>query len=115
MSPTPTHQSSTVTPLPQLWLEQWLDANTPTARLQLQWLKAMDQMIESEATFMLACLNANLRMSECLLDPDRLTRHAELSDCYQEIMTDVTEASMARLSKVTELSREFREQLWEEL
>ncbi|APX93155.1 hypothetical protein BWR19_09550 [Halomonas sp. 1513] len=115
MSPTPQRPSPATTPLQQLWLEQWLDANAPAARLQLQWLKAMDKIIESEAEFMLACLNANLRIGECMLDPDRLRSGDTLGDCYQEIMNDVTEASLTRLNKVTELSHDFRQQLWEEL
>ena len=115
MSPTPHPPSLPLTPLPQLWLEQWLDASAPATRLQLQWLRAMDQIIESEATFMLACLNANLRIGECMLDPERLRSESALGDCYQEIMNEVTEASLARLNKVTELSHEFRQQLWEEL
>ncbi|MDR5905956.1 hypothetical protein [Franzmannia qiaohouensis] len=115
MTPTTKHSSSATAPLTQLWLEQWQATNAPAARVQLQWLKAMNQIIESEATFMLACLNANLRIGECMLDPDRLRSDTALNDCYEEIMNEVAEASLARLDKVTELSHEFRRQLWEEL
>ncbi|MBD3894276.1 hypothetical protein IEI94_00225 [Halomonas sp. ML-15] len=114
MSQTP-YTMSSLTPLTQLWLAQWQEAGAPAARLQLQWLKTMDQIIESEAAFMLACLDANLRINECLLDPDRLAGKNPLNDCYQDIMNDVTEASLARLNKVSELSHDFRQQLWEEL
>lgn len=116
MAPATAHSPTyPLTPLTQLWLAQCLEASAPVSRLQLSWLKTMDDIVECEVDFMFICMNSCIRMSECLLKPGALHDKASLESCYQDILSDVTEASFARFDKVAELSHEFRQQLWEEI
>ncbi|MCH4563628.1 hypothetical protein MKP05_10855 [Halomonas sp. EGI 63088] len=97
------------------WLHHWMDATHPMVRIQLAWMESLLEAVQVEAEFMAACAASNQKVSKCFSDPETLRSPASLSHCYHEAAKDMADAHMARLGKVAELPKDFRQRLWEEI
>lgn len=109
-------------PMVDWWLHHYLDSATPVARMQLAWMESLGDAMQLEAEFLSACAASGEKMARCLTDGQTLKDPAAIGEFYRDIVSDVADAHMSRLhahmsslKKVSELSQEFREQLWEEI
>jgi len=96
------------------WMQQWLETSTPLARMQLVWLQALGEAMQHEAEFLKVVASSGEKVSRCLCNQETPTP-AELSSCYQEAALNVADAAMQRFHKVSELSHDLRERIWDEL
>lgn len=97
------------------WMHHWMDASHPLARLQSAWMESVIETIEVEAEFLNACMLSNAKVWSCLADTRSLADSASLHSVYHEVAKDITDAHMARLGKVAELPKDFKQRLWEEI
>ncbi|MFC3285403.1 hypothetical protein [Litchfieldella rifensis] len=102
-------------PVVEWWMQHWMDAATPMARMQLAWMETVGEAIQHEAEFLTACAMSSERMAKCFMDQEMHKDPATLGECYHNMVKQVTDAHLTRMGKVTELSNEFRERVWEEL
>ncbi|GHE19651.1 hypothetical protein [Halomonas urumqiensis] len=101
-------------PMFDWWQEQWLKGPNPVARMQLAWLESMADAMQFEAQFIKALAESSARMSECF-EGDAPRTHAELQACYQSLVKDITDAHVKRVDFANQLTKEFRQRIWEEL
>lgn len=97
------------------WMHHWMDASHPLARLQSAWMESVVEAIEVEAEFLNACMLSNAKVWSYLADTRSLEDCASLHSVYHEVAKDITDAHMARLGKVAELPKDFKQRLWEEI
>ena len=97
------------------WMHHWMDASHPLARLQSAWMESVIEAIEVEAEFLNACTLSNAKVWSYLADARSLADSASLHSVYHEVAKDMTDAHMARLGKVAELPKDFKQRLWEEI
>lgn len=109
----PTHGS--VDAMTAWWLHQWLETMAPVARLQMVWLETLGDAMRHEAEFLSALAASGDRLSRCAWNQDLLRDPSTLASCYHGMAGEMTEATLKRMVKVTELSRDFRERIWDEL
>ncbi|MCH4565011.1 hypothetical protein MKP05_18085 [Halomonas sp. EGI 63088] len=102
-------------PMLAWWQQQWLQNASPLARMQLAWMESLAEAMQFEAQYFKAMAESGQRMAECVGGEDAPSTPAEVQECYQKLVKDVTDAQMKRMEKATQLSHEFRERIWEEL
>lgn len=114
--PTPlTLVSDNSYPATTWWMHQWLATMLPFAKAQLSCWEAFGNLMQHEAEFFRTMATSSEQLARCTWDPDMLRDPTAMTSCYQAIAGDMTEATMKRMLRVTELSRDFRECLWDEL
>ncbi|GHC27349.1 hypothetical protein [Aidingimonas halophila] len=106
---------ATSEPLVNLWLKHCMDPATPVLKLQLAWLESVSDAVRFEADFLTACADSSGKLVNCMMNPTTYRDPEQLGECYQQAWQQVTEAGVTQMSHATELSREFRERLWEEI
>ncbi|WP_372610036.1 hypothetical protein [Halomonas sp.] len=117
-----THKSSTANPAPaatqpmmEWWQTQWRRNAVPMARVQLAWMESIAEAMYFEAQVLKAIAESNQRLAGCFQGEDAPCTPQEFQASYQQLIQDVTDAQMERLQKATELSMDFRRQVWEEI
>lgn len=108
-------ESPTVEPMLAWWQQQWLQSATPLARMQLAWMESLAEAMQFEAQYLQTMAESSQRIAECFSGKDAPSTPAEMHECYQKLVKDVTDAQMKRMEKATQLSHEFRARIWEEL
>ncbi|MFY0990256.1 hypothetical protein [Halomonas sp. C05BenzN] len=106
---------STADPLLSWWQQQWLQGANPMARMQLAWMESLAEAMEFEAQYLQAMAESGQRLAECFQSDTPPSTPAEVQECYQKLVSDVTDAHMRRMEKATQLSHEFRKRVWEEI
>ena len=101
--------------MPGWWLHQWLDTTTRIARVQLAWLDVMAELTRHEADFLKVAARNGERLSRCAWDEATRTDPTILTQCYHKAATEMADAALIKLTKVSELSHDFREQIWDEI
>lgn len=102
-------------PICDWWRQHWMDASHPMIRLQQAWTASLVEAVQLEIEFLSVCTQANSRVASCLADPRALQNPAVLGRCCQDAAKEVVDAQGARLDRVTQLPKEFRQRLWEEI
>jgi hypothetical protein len=102
-------------PMMEWWQAQWQQNAAPMARMQLAWMESIADAMKFEAQFLQAIADSNQRMANCFQGEDAPCTPEEFRASYQQLIQDVTDAQMERLQKATDLSMEFRKQIWEEI
>ncbi|MGJ7457862.1 hypothetical protein [Halomonas sp. RA08-2] len=102
-------------PILNWWMQHWMDASHPLARLQRAWMESTLEAIQVEAEFLSAWNQSSRKVAECLSDPQTLFNPATLTGCYRQAATDLGDAQMTRLGKVAELPQDFKDRIWEEI
>ncbi|EPC04310.1 hypothetical protein L861_03040 [Litchfieldella anticariensis FP35 = DSM 16096] len=121
--PTATHSAASASepvleasqPVIEWWMQHWMDAATPMARMQLAWMETVSDAMHHEAEFLMACASSSERMAKCFMEQESLKNPAMLGECYNDMVKEVANAHLSRMGKVAELSSEFRQKLWEEI
>lgn len=97
------------------WMRQWLETMLPFTRVQLSCWEAFGHLLQQEGEFFRTLAASSEQLARCTWNQDMLRDPAAMASCYQAVAGDMAEATMKRMIKVTELSRDVRECLWEEL
>ncbi|MDW5375613.1 hypothetical protein R6258_01650 [Halomonas sp. HP20-15] len=111
----PSVPSPLTMPRPYWWLQQWLDTQSRLLRLQLAWLDASADFAHQEAEFIKLTVQASERLSRCGFPGVNDQSPEQLMHCYHRTVNEISEAAYARLRRVSELSHDFREQIWDEI
>ncbi|WP_129138406.1 hypothetical protein [Modicisalibacter coralii] len=101
--------------LPSWWMQQWLESTAPITRMQLAWLQTMSEAMQHEAEFLKVVATSSEKLARCAWDPEALRDPSALSSCYQQAASEVANAAARRFSKVSELSHDLRERIWDEI
>lgn len=107
--------SPLATPLPYWWLQQCLDAQSRLLRLQLVWLDVTSELVHHEAEFIKLTVQAGERLARCDLSEKNTQGSERLMHCYNRAVNEINDAAFARLRRISELSHDFREQIWDEI
>lgn len=102
-------------PMQAWWHQYCLLSTMPMVRLQIAWLENVTQAMQMEAQLFQALAKSSEKLTLCLTDNPHHCNAAEFTEHYQEMVKTLTDANMERLTKVSQLSHEFRRSLWEEL
>lgn len=102
-------------PMMEWWQAQWHKNTAPMARVQLAWMESIAEAMQFEAQFLKAIAESNQRLAGCFQGEDASCTPEEFRASYQQHIQDVTDAHMERLQKATELSMDFRKQIWDEI
>ncbi|WP_053070654.1 hypothetical protein [Halomonas sp. PR-M31] len=100
---------------PIWWLNQWMETANSAARLQLIWWDMVGNAMHQEAEFFKIMANSTERMAQGVMNQDLLRDPAAMATHYRQIAKDINEATMNRMTKVSNLSEDFRDRLWEEM
>ncbi|WP_136067621.1 hypothetical protein [Modicisalibacter radicis] len=103
------------TSLPYWWLRQCLDAQSRLLRLQLVWLDVATEIAQHEVEFIRLTAQAGERMTRCGFNEKSSKSAEQLMHCYNRAVTEINDAAFARLRRISELSHDFREQIWDEI
>lgn len=101
-------------PMVEWWQAQW-QSNAPMARIQLAWMESLAEAMKFEAQFLKTVAESNQRMADCFQGGDSPCTPEDFRESYQQLIQEVSDAHMERMQKATELSRDFRKQIWEEI
>lgn len=101
-------------PMMEWWQKQFSQGATPMARMQLAWMQSMADAMQFEAQFLQALAESGQKIAQCF-DGEAPQTPAEMQECYQKLIAEVTEAQMERMKKAAELSHDFRRRVWEEI
>ncbi|MDW7748799.1 hypothetical protein [Halomonas sp.] len=113
--PSPVSLIEASLPVCDWWRLHWMDASHPMIRLHQAWMASLVEAAQLEVEFLSVCTLANSRVASCLADPWALRKPADLARCCQDAAREVVDAQEARLDRVTQLPKEFRQRLWEEI
>lgn len=113
--PSPVSLIEASLPVCDWWRLHWMDASHPMIRLQQAWMASLVEAAQLEVEFLSVCTLANSRVASCLADPQTLQNPAVLGRCYQDATREMVDAHGARIDRVTQLPKEFRQRLWEEI
>lgn len=102
-------------PVCDWWLKHCMDATHPVARLQQAWIASLVEALQLEAEFLSVCTTAGSRVVNCLADQQALQDPAVLGRCCHDAAQEVVDAHSARVGRMTQLPKEFRQRLWEEI
>ncbi|CAM4172006.1 hypothetical protein VRRI112168_16655 [Vreelandella rituensis] len=97
------------------WSQQMLQSCVPLIKMQETWLKSLTQAMEVETEFLHTLAESGEKLSQCFTADDGPPSHEEIADCYQHMLNTMKEAHYNRMSKVAELTTDFRRQLWDEI
>ncbi|MGC3872388.1 hypothetical protein ACPF7Z_03830 [Halomonas sp. GXIMD04776] len=100
---------------PAWWMQQWMETVNTTTRLQLVWLNMLGSAMQQEAEFFKIMAVSTEKLAHGAMNQDLLRDPSAMVAHYQEVADDITQATMNRMNKVTELSQDFRECLWDEI
>nr|WP_299240915.1 hypothetical protein [uncultured Halomonas sp.] len=103
------------TPVWCWWLQQWLEIANTTTQLQLIWWDMLGNAMHQEAEFFKVMANSTEKLARGAMNQELLRNPAAMAAHYQEITGDVTQATMNRMTKVSNLSNDFRRCIWEEI
>ncbi|SHE89298.1 hypothetical protein SAMN02745148_01351 [Modicisalibacter ilicicola DSM 19980] len=101
--------------LPSWWMQQWMESANASARLQLVWLEMLGNAMQQEAEFFKIMAISTEKLAHGAMNQELLGDPTAMAAHYQEVAGEIHEATMNRMHKVTELSKDFRECLWEEI
>ncbi|TDO13924.1 MULTISPECIES: hypothetical protein [Halomonas] len=96
------------------WQKQFSQGTTPMTRIQLAWMQSIAEAMQLEAQFLLTLAESGLKIAKCL-EGEAPRTPAEMQECYQKLINEVTEAQMERMKQAAELSHDFRRRVWEEI
>ena len=102
-------------PVINWWLNYWMGAASPVARMQVAWMETLFDAMQMEAELLTACAASQQQMLKCLTDQQTLKDPAAMGGCYQDVMHDFINAHLNRMDKVTEMAEDFRQRVWEEI
>ncbi len=101
-------------PMLEWWQQQWLKGGNPMARMQVAWMESMAEAMKFEAEFLKAIAESGEQLAKCF-DEDGPSNQEELQECYQKLVTSVTDAQKKRMEQSAQLSHDFRAKIWEEI
>ncbi|RUR34727.1 hypothetical protein ELY33_00670 [Vreelandella andesensis] len=97
------------------WQHYCLLSTMPIVRCQVAWLENVTQAMQLEAELFQAIAKSSEKLTLCLTDNNKNCNAKEFTEQYQEMVKTLTDANIERFTKVSQLSHEFRRNLWEEI
>lgn len=114
--PSKTHQKSEKNDMLIFgWHRTWIESVDSAEKLQRIWFETYNDAIRHEIEFLVAMAVSYSRITSCILNYSGRPTKESMTSCYQEIADDMTEATLKRFRKVSELSDELRERIWCEI
>ena len=95
--------------------QPWMETTNSAAKLQRIWLETFNDAMRHEFEFFSTMATSYSKLTHCMLGLGGAQTSASMASCYQEIASDMTEATLKRMRKVSELSDDLRERIWCEI
>ncbi len=115
LSALPPAASSGPYPLAAWWMHQWLANTAPLIKFQVAYLETLSDAMQHEAEFIKVLAESGDKLARCAQQPDVHQGPSGLAACYQDVAGSMADATLRRFTKVSELSHDFRERIWDEL
>ncbi|MCG7600876.1 hypothetical protein MHM84_13885 [Halomonas sp. McH1-25] len=97
------------------WYQPWMETTDSAAKLQRIWLETFNDAMRHEFEFFSTMATSYSKLTHCMLGLGGPQTPASMASCYHEVASDMTEATLKRMRKVSELSDDLRERIWCEI
>lgn len=98
-----------------LWSQPWMESTTTAIKLQQIWLETLNDATRHELDFFATVAVSCNKLTSRMLGLEGLLTPSSMLSCYHEITSDMTEATLKRVHKVSKLSDDLRERIWCEI
>lgn len=100
---------------PLWWFQPWLESVDSAVKFQQIWLSTMSDLMQHESEFLTTLMESSSKLAQCAWRFETMKDPSAFASCYHSVANDMAEATLKRMHRVSEMSDDFREQLWDEI